>query len=157
MESSSLFCRPPFIVFIFPLSCCWVNSNSPTKSRVSSWGQELYWSRRCGHSPWPTLPGDHLKVKGLVALPCQTLWGPMDYSPPGSSIHGIFQAKILGWVAIPFSRGSSRPRGRTWVSHITGRFFTIWTNREATHTVPNLPWSSSVSLPEGSARAFMKE
>ena len=49
---------------------------------------------------------------------------PLDYSPPGSSVHGIFQARILEWVAISFSRGTSRPRSRTWVSCIAGRFFT---------------------------------
>ena len=46
---------------------------------------------------------------------------PMDCSPPGSSVHGIFQARILEWVAISFSRGSSRPRDQTWVSCIGGQ------------------------------------
>ena len=55
---------------------------------------------------------------------------PMDCSPPGSSVYGSLQAKILEWVAVPFSRGSSWPRGRTWVSRIAGRFFTIWATRE---------------------------
>ena len=55
----------------------------------------------------------------------------MDCSPPGSSVHGILQARILEWVAIPFSRGSSWPRDQTRVSHLAGRFFTIWTTREA--------------------------
>ena len=50
----------------------------------------------------------------------------MDGSPPGSSAHGILQARILQWVAIPFSRGSSRPRDWTWVSCIAGRVFTVW-------------------------------
>ena len=50
----------------------------------------------------------------------------MDYSPPGSSAHGILQARILEWVAIPFSRGSPQPRDQAWVSCIAGRFFTIW-------------------------------
>jgi len=49
----------------------------------------------------------------------------MDYSPPGSSVHGILQAKIVEWVAIPFSGGSSWPRDYTQVSCIAGRFFTI--------------------------------
>ena len=57
---------------------------------------------------------------------CLTLCDPMDHSPPGSSVHGIFQAKILWWVAIPFSRGSSQPGDETWVSCIAGRFFTDW-------------------------------
>ena len=54
----------------------------------------------------------------------------MDCSPPGSSVHGILQARILEWVAIPFSRRSSLPRDWTWVSPIAGRFFTTWANRE---------------------------
>ena len=51
-------------------------------------------------------------------------YNPMDCSPPGSSVHGILQARILEWVAIPFSRGSSLLRDQTWVSFIAGRFFT---------------------------------
>jgi len=47
----------------------------------------------------------------------------MDCSLPGSSVHGILQARILEWVVIPFSRGSSRPRDQTWVSCTAGRFF----------------------------------
>ena len=50
---------------------------------------------------------------------------------PGSSIHGILQARILEWVAIPFSRASSRPRDQTQVSHIVGRCFTLWATRES--------------------------
>ena len=61
----------------------------------------------------------------LVAQSCPILCDPMDCSPPGSSVHGISQARILEWVAIPFSRGSSRPRVWTWVSCIAGRFFTV--------------------------------
>jgi len=49
----------------------------------------------------------------------------MDCSPPGFSVHGILQARILEWVAIPFSRGSSQPRDQTQVSHIAGGFFTV--------------------------------
>ena len=56
---------------------------------------------------------------------CPTLCNPMDHSLLGSSIRGILQAKILEWIAIPFSRGSSRPRDRTWVSHMAGGLFTI--------------------------------
>ena len=50
---------------------------------------------------------------------------PTDCSPPGCFVHGILQVRILDWVAIPFSRGSCRPRDRTQVSRTTGRFFTI--------------------------------
>ena len=61
----------------------------------------------------------------LVTQLCPTLWDPMDYSLPGSSVHGILQARTLEWVAIPFSRGSSRPRDRNWISHTAGRFLVV--------------------------------
>ena len=54
----------------------------------------------------------------FVTQLCLTLCDPMDCSPPGSSVHGIFQATILKWVAISSSRGSSRPRDQTLVSRI---------------------------------------
>ena len=59
----------------------------------------------------------------LVAQSCPTLCNPIDYSRPGSSVHGISQARILEWVAILFSRGSSRPRDQTQVYCIAGIFF----------------------------------
>ena len=59
-----------------------------------------------------------------------TLCCLIDCSLPGSSIHGIFQARVPEWVAISFSRGSSQPRDWTWVSHIAGRRFTLWATRE---------------------------
>ena len=55
----------------------------------------------------------------------------MDYSPPGSSVHGILQTRIPEWVAMPFSRGSSQLRNQTWVLHTASRFFTIWATWEA--------------------------
>ena len=58
----------------------------------------------------------------LVAQSCQILCDPVDYSPPGSSVRGKLQARILEWVATSFSRRSSRPRDRTLVSHIAVRF-----------------------------------
>ena len=61
-----------------------------------------------------------------VAQSCPTLCDPMDCSLSVSSVHGIFQARILEWVSISFSRGSSQPRNRTWVSCIAGRRFTVW-------------------------------
>jgi len=56
----------------------------------------------------------------------------MNYSPQGSSVHGILQAGILEWVSIPFSRGYSQPRDRTWVSYIAGRFSIVLATREDT-------------------------
>ena len=61
-----------------------------------------------------------VKVKVKVTQVCLTLCDPIDYT-----VHGIFQARILEWVAIPFSR-SSQPRDWTQVSHIADRFFTVW-------------------------------
>ena len=58
------------------------------------------------------------------------LFATMDCSPPGSSVHGIFQATVLEWIAISFSRGSSQPRDRTQVYRIVDRCFTIWATRE---------------------------
>ena len=62
----------------------------------------------------------------LVAQLCLTLCNPTDYSPPGFSVHGILQARILEWIAIPFSKRTSHLRDQTLVSLITGRFFTVW-------------------------------
>ena len=71
------------------------------------------------------------KVKVLVTQLCLTLWYATDCSLTCSFVHGILQARILEWVAISFSKGSSRPRDQIQVSHIVGRFFTIWATREA--------------------------
>ena len=70
-------------------------------------------------------------IESEVAQLCPTLCDPMDCSLSGSSVHGIFQARVLEWIAISFSRGSSRPRNRTRISHIAGRRFTVWATREA--------------------------
>ena len=64
------------------------------------------------------------------AQSCPTLCDSMACSLPGSSVHGIFQAIILEWIAISLSRGSSRPRDRTQVSHIVDRRFTVYATRE---------------------------
>ena len=66
-----------------------------------------------------------VEVKVLVAQSRQTLCDPLDCSPPGSSVHAILQARILEWVAILFSRGSSQARDRIQVSCIADRFFSI--------------------------------
>ena len=61
-----------------------------------------------------------------VAQSCLILCEPIDYSLPGFSVHGIFQARVLEWVAISFSRVSSWPRDQTQISCIAGRCFTLW-------------------------------
>ena len=67
----------------------------------------------------------------LFAQSCPTLFNPIDYSPPGSTVQGILQARILEWVVMPSSIGSSQSRDWIQVSHIADRFFTAWATREA--------------------------
>ena len=74
-----------------------------------------------------------------VAQSCLTLCDPMDYT-----VHEILQARILEWVSIPFSRGSSQPRDQTQVSHIAGRFFTSWaiiSFQRYVHLPPDTLWN----------------
>ena len=86
---------------------------------------------------------------------CLTLCNRMDCSPTGSSVQGILQARLLEWVAVPFSRGSSQPTGQTQVSWIAGRFFTIWVTREAQKVLvakPSLTLCNSMDYhPPGSS------
>ena len=92
----------------------------------------------------------------LVIQSCLTLCNPTDFSRPGSSVHGILQARVLEWVAIPFSRGSFQPRDWTWVPCIAGGFLNVWTTREThgclcvlshtqTHSYSILPWECEQS------------
>ena len=77
-----------------------------------------------------------------VAQSCPSLCDPMD-----STVYGILQARILLWVAFPFSRGSSQPRNWTGVSFIAGRFFTNWATREKNVNIAfNVPWVSLTVL-----------
>ena len=79
-----------------------------------------------GGLAWPSIISSFSKVKVKVTQPHLTHCHPMDYT-----VHGILQARILEWVAVPFFRGSSQPRNWTQVSHIAGGFFTSWATREA--------------------------
>ena len=119
-------------------------SDGPTLSNhlqlVFQPGPQASW---CGDMPFslcsfwmsdPQNPWTQWK-KNEVAQLCPTLCDPMDHSLPSFSVHGVFQARILEWVAISFSRGSSPPRDRTQVSSIAGRCFTLWATREAPNTV----------------------
>ena len=75
-----------------------------------------------GYSPW----GCKESVQfSSVTQSCPTLCDSIDWGLPGSSVHGIFQAIVLEWIAISFSRGSSQPRVQTWVSCIVDRGFTV--------------------------------
>ena len=92
------------------------------------------------------------KPSVLVAqLWCPTLCNTMSHSPPGSSVPGILQARILEWVAIPFSRGSSQPWDQTQVYCTAGGFFTVWASREAQRMLEwvALPFSRGSSQPRG--------
>ena len=75
---------------------------------------------------------------------CLILCNPMDCGPPGSSVHGILQARILDWVAISSSRGSSQPRDCTQVSHLAGGSFTSWATREALLSIVLHKFTSTV-------------
>ena len=80
-----------------------------------------------------------MESESEVTQSCPTLYNPMDCSLPRSSLHGILQARVLEWVAISFSRGSSQPRDQTLLSCIPGRHFNLWATREA-------PWNRTLSL-----------
>ena len=84
------------------------------------------------------------KEKVLVAQSCLTLCDTTDCSPPGFSLHGILQPRILEWVVFSFSSGSSRPRNQTGISFIAGGFFTNWGMREAMHKGSLLSTSSPI-------------
>ena len=96
------------------------------------------------------IPGkpNHLMWVSEVTQSCPTLCDSVDCSLPGSFLHGIPQTRILEWVAISFSRGSSQPRDRTGVSSIEGRRFNLWATREALIGSSNLasPVSFMASL-----------
>ena len=89
--------------------------------------EEEKWSWR-HQAPWLLIILKLYYFCCLVAKSCPTLCNPMHYSPPGCSDHGISQARILEWVAISISRGSSQPRNQTHVSCIASGFFikTVW-------------------------------
>ena len=106
----------------------------------SGWEERLF-----SASLWEaTGPGSVLwgHVYVLVIQSCPTLCDCLDCSPPCFSVHGILQARILEWIAIPFSRGSSWPRNGTPASCIKGRFFTA----QATREVPFALWISILPL-----------
>ena len=119
------------------------HSNFPHVSQYWMWavtgrGHDLEWvdpfQVRQSWGGWyivPDIQSGHLYpestyiLRSEVAQSCPTLCDPVDYSPPGFSVHRILQARILEWVAISFSRGSSQPRDRTQVSCFAGRRFIL--------------------------------
>ena len=95
------------------------NPNTPQTASSPLWCLRTYSS-----PPHSELSLSLSSEKVLVTQSCPSLCYPMHCSPPGSSVHGISQARILEWVAISFSRGSSQLRDQTWVSCLGGGFFT---------------------------------
>ena len=110
---------------------------------------------------WQWICGSHTQKRDLrqlsclkwseVAQSCPTLCSPMDCSLPGLrslSVHGIFQARVLEWAAMSFSRVSSWPRDWTWVSYIAGRRLTIWAPREAPAKMATIKDRNGMDLAE---------
>ena len=117
-------------------------------------------SQRLGHDGATELNyvnlNTHMKVKVLVTQSCLTLCDLMDCSPPGSSVHGILQARILEWVAVSSSRGSSRPGDRICVSYVScvGRWVFyhkrhLGSESEVAQLCPTLatPWTPAYQAP----------
>ena len=82
----------------------------------------------------------------LVTKSCLTLCYPMDCSLPGSSVHGISQARVLEWVAISFSKGSFQPRDQTLISCLAGRFFTTESPGKPIRSLIRVKYQSSVKI-----------
>ena len=137
--------------YVFSLVCLWGNlavnhsscfgSQVPCTAPCLSYLLQLYVWKLLSHI-WLFVTLRTIQWVSEIAQSCPTLCNPMDCSPPGSSIHGILQARILRWVAISFSRGSSLPRDRTQISRIAGRPFNPWVTREA----PDNFWINSSHL-----------
>ena len=110
----------------------WGSKLEREKKRKREREREIYLRLHYFHYPEKNeLRGSREKWKKvLVAESCPPLWNPMGCKAPGSSVHGILQARVGDWVTIPFSKASSQPRDRTQVSCIAGGFFTIWATWE---------------------------
>ena len=136
-----------------PTLCDPVDCSPPGSPLSMEFSRQEYWSTlpfpSPGNLPNPgikpasylplALPGNPIQVisesESEVAQFCPTLCDLLDCSLPGSSIHGILQARILEWVAISLSRESSWPSDQSQVSRIAGRRFNLWATREAQITL----------------------
>ena len=120
-------CQAPLFMG-FSVQECWSGLPFPPPGKNPSLLCLLHWQV----GSLPLAPPGKPKYNSLseVAQSCLTLCDPVDCRPPGSCVHGIFQARILEWVAISFSRGSARPKDRTLVSRIAGRRFNLWATRK---------------------------
>ena len=118
--SRFLFC---FVLFFCPGS--WVELRHTMKSGGSGWGREgrgIVELKLCCSPAFAPNDFSPLRAKRFG---CVQSCDPTDCSPPGSSVHGVLQVRALEWIAISFSRGSSRPRDRTPVSRMVDRHFTV--------------------------------
>ena len=124
-QAARLFAQPQSNICNIQMNCCGLLQ---LPFLLRNWGI-LYISKdACKVMSYTLNVAQNLKLlkgKMLVAQSCLTLCDCMDCSLPGSSVHGILQARILEWVAIFSSRGSSLCRDQIWLSRVTGRFFTI--------------------------------
>ena len=143
-NSGQAFCR-------FSLSCYF-----PNDSVINRWKECIFWMKNTEYLL------NHIKDACMCAQSvqsCPTLCNPIDCSQPGPSAHGIFQAITVKWVAMPSSRGSSKPRGRTQVSCTASRFITVWaTERESevAQSCPTLCDPIDCSLPGSSVHGIFQ-
>ena len=114
--------------------CLCFEPGSKCQTRLGNW-TTVWIASEASSLTWPIcFPPYSIPIWNLACLvtqSCPTLWDPLDCSPPGASVHGILHARILEWVAISFSRGSSWPRDQTQVSCIASGFCIVWISREA--------------------------
>ena len=94
-------------------------------------------------------PNKYYAVLCLVTQSCSTLCDPVDCSLPGSSVHRILQARILEWVAMPSSRGSTQPRDQTQVSRTVGGFVIFWPPGKPNKYYPARTVSSDEAVDNG--------
>ena len=118
-EGDSHKCRMLFI--LLDLSFTWGNDRLKCETLSPRTRPPWYYEDDSPESTGYWELGRQNESESEVAQPCPTLCDPMDCSLPGSSTHEIFEARLLEWVAISFSRGSSQPRDRTRVSRVAGR------------------------------------
>ena len=117
--------------------CLCFEPGSKCQTRLGNW-TTVWIASEASSLTWPIcFPPYSIPIWNLACLvtqSCPTLWDPLDCSPPGASVHGILHARILEWVAISFSRGSSWPRDQTQVSCICRQVVYHWVTREALGT-----------------------
>ena len=113
---------------LWPCGCVFAFSFMQLYNLLWTWVFLFLRGGWCGCSKYQS---NNRIYKVLVAQSYPTLCSPKACSPPGSSVHGILQARILEWVAMFSFKGSFGSRDRAWVSCVAGRFFTVWAIREA--------------------------